>query len=284
MKKYKLVATDLDGTLLFRHVSVSNENKRALKLLHEEKVAVAITTGRNVALVSQELREIPGIKYIITSNGAAIYENNPVQLVYKNLISHDVLLDYVKKVSSLAYSIQVLYLDRMVSTKDEDTLHFFEIMNKEKNENPEYKNLGYFDQEVVFVDNMVEYLEKNIEDAAKIDIIFRDDALFLDNEKILEKQNILSRVICFKNSIEVTNIGVSKGEALKKICNMMNISITEALAFGDSGNDISMKEVGADFCAMGNSDDDMKRIADLVTDECDDSGFAHMIFRLNQRR
>lgn len=83
----------------------------------------------------------------------------------------------------------------------------------------------------------------------------------------------------WENNIEIMSEGVDKGQAIKMLCEHLNIGRSEIMAFGDNYNDIEMLEYAGLGVAMGNSNDDIKEIADYVTDTNEESGFANAIFK-----
>lgn len=279
MFKYKLVATDLDGTLLYHHDSVSFKNRGALLRLHNEGVDVAISTGRNLPIITHELLNIVGVNYIITSNGAAIYKNNPIELIYKSLIDYKILKEFTREVLPLCKTFQILYIDKMVTTNDANTLSFFESINNEQKRTGSTASQNFMDH-ILAVDDLVAYVQKSEIDATKMDIILKSDEDYTKFLKVMKKYSCLNATLCSTNYVEVTNTNISKGIALLTLGKMLHISPKEILAFGDSGNDLSMAEVGCDFVAMNNASDEVKQKAKFVTDDCDEDGFGNMIFRI----
>ena len=74
--------------------------------------------------------------------------------------------------------------------------------------------------------------------------------------------------------------GVDKGYGLQTICDDAGIDISEAVAFGDSYNDIRMIQRAGMGVAMGNAEEALKEVADMVTDDCDHDGIAKALEKL----
>ena len=71
----KLIALDLDGTLMYTdHITVTEENRAALKKAHEKGASLAVATGRTLAIIGDVCEQVPEIDYVIYSNGAAVYD------------------------------------------------------------------------------------------------------------------------------------------------------------------------------------------------------------------
>ena len=74
MANYKLIASDLDGTLFNSKVEVSPQNQKAIKTLHENGVFFAPSSGRTLCEIPEELVNNPYIRFVIYSNGSSIYD------------------------------------------------------------------------------------------------------------------------------------------------------------------------------------------------------------------
>ena len=77
------------------------------------------------------------------------------------------------------------------------------------------------------------------------------------------------------NNIEINSRDATKGVALQKLAAYLSIPIAQTMAFGDDRNDITMLEEAGIGVAMGNAGEEVKRAADYVTDDCNNSGVAH---------
>ena len=91
LSSYKLVACDLDGTLLREDHTVSPENLLAIAEMDRLGVQFVPTTGRALAEMPCELLSSPHIRYYITSDGAAIFDKNTGEVVHSEYISEDML-------------------------------------------------------------------------------------------------------------------------------------------------------------------------------------------------
>jgi Cof subfamily protein (haloacid dehalogenase superfamily) len=83
-----------------------------------------------------------------------------------------------------------------------------------------------------------------------------------------------------KNDIEITLAGATKGQALQQLCELLRIDKSNVMAFGDSGNDLSMRDSAGFFVAMGNASPEVKAVADYVAASVDDDGVARALGEL----
>jgi Cof subfamily protein (haloacid dehalogenase superfamily) len=109
--------------------------------------------------------------------------------------------------------------------------------------------------------------------------------LFVDNDRDklnnlrmeLNKLEKIGTSSSWDNNIEAMGLNVSKGEALKELCNKLKISQDEVIAIGDSENDLSMLNFAGLGVAMGNADENIKEQADYITDSNNEDGVAKVI-------
>ena len=84
----KLIALDMDGTLMSTdHVTVSEENRRALRKAHEKGIKISIATGRTLSIIGDVCEQVPEIDYVIFSNGAGVYDRRNGKVIYENYMT-----------------------------------------------------------------------------------------------------------------------------------------------------------------------------------------------------
>lgn len=106
--------------------------------------------------------------------------------------------------------------------------------------------------------------------------------IFSHNKKILDNISLMTSndLICSSSSprnIEITKKGVNKGEALIRLCDYLDIDLLDVVAIGDNYNDFEMMKVAGTSIAMGNAEEKIKKIANYVTLDADDSGVYYAI-------
>lgn len=264
---YKLIVTDMDGTLLGSDHQITDENKIALSKALSNGINVAVATGRwyDSAKLHTEFLEkrIP----IIACNGALIRHEDKV--IYSNYMDTDICLEIIDilekhEVYYQCYADEALYCKEMkAENKRYQELH--DKMKKEMN--------------LVFKHDLRdEVLNNNI---LKM-IVFEEE-----NKELLK--NIEKELKCVKgieittsgpNNIEIMNEGVNKGKAVSILCDYLDVNKNETVALGDSYNDLSMLEYVGMGVAMDNADDFIKSKANYITDRNDNSGVAKAIYNI----
>lgn len=235
----KLVVSDLDGTLLNAEHKLTESTVDAVKALVEQGVQFMLATGRHyqdVYLIAQQL-DID--MCLITSNGARVH-NSAGELLYENhMPSH-----LVKKVLELSAEFDV---HRNLYQQD-----FWLV------EEP---------HEALLAIHHESGFEYNITDFSAIDLAHIDKIYFTaEHDKLVELEFLLKQhlsealYITFTSPeyLEVMNLGVSKGQALKMVLKQRAISFQEVMALGDGMNDVEMLNLVGHAVVMHNASDQVK--------------------------
>lgn len=243
--RYKLVACDLDGTLLNDNSSVSKENLKAIEKINKSKIIFALVTGRTLFEIPQELLECDDIRYIIYSDGAVAYDKKNSEIFYKYISTDDALKLY-NLLNKYDTMIELYENGHPVTDIKKLNIKSYDYYNIDKNYQPviEKTRTG------------VENLEKYIKENSKIEIfnIFfkhleeRDECA-----KILKNDFDICVTTSMDNNIEIMAGGVSKGKALERLCNHLRIDSRNVIAAGDSLNDLSMFDYAGTPLSAGNA-------------------------------
>ena len=257
----KAVFFDIDGTLVsFNTHKISDSSKEAIKLLKEKGIKVFIATGR----IKMHINNVDDIKFdgYITANGFDCYIGD--KSIYRHSIAKEEvysLIDYLKNKEKFPCSIMMnkgIYINYI--TDEVDT--YLKTVNVEIHVAYDYYN----------------FLEENINDILQIN-------LFVDENK---EKELMSKI--FKNCessrwhpvfTDVNTKGGGKHIGIDKLIEHYGIDLSETMAFGDGGNDISMIKHAAIGVAMGNANESVKRIADYITDDVDNDGIYKALKHFN---
>ena len=271
MKK-KLIAIDLDGTLLNSQIKISKENKEALIKASKRGILIVPATGRVLAEVPDELLTLPGIRYVITSNGASVVDLKEKKQLLKNQIEPE----EVKKMLPL-FSQYDLFNEAYIDGKTyvlEDCLEHLKDYAIPKRYHPLFLKTRERVKDQESYNRMV--LEEGVE---KFNIFFKEmqdrDRLAqdLENDPSFE----INLTIALEYNLEVNAITATKGNALAMLCDHLGIKQAETMAFGDSLNDLSMLKYAGLSVGMKNGHPDLKAAADIIADTNDQNGVAKSI-------
>lgn len=287
---YKLVAIDLDGTLLNSYGEVSNENKQAIKRAINKGVEIVLSSGRIGNSVESIANELGANNYYISGNGSMLYNMKEEKIEYENFISKEKMLKLIKicDENSIYYSI---YTENMVITKSlKYNVVFYNYENSKK----------AFDKRtnINIVQNVYEYVE-NLEDNKFLKITICDDSeiiFFRIIEKFKKINNIdvldvshMSRKIIKDGTeevpieyyyTEITNKNVDKWTAIEYLIEKINIKKEEVIAIGDNINDKLMIKNAGVGVAMGQSNPIIKEMADVVTQDNNNNGVANILNKI----
>ena len=246
----------MDKTLLVNNL-IPQFNLDAIQKARKLGVKFVVSTGRDIEIITHLLKQLntdnSDDEYTICCSGAKIYENKNKKIIYINYLSHEIveqIFDFGKKFPEM-YTV--------FDTSDGVYVFNDIILKKERNEyGYKYKQLKTLD---------------DIKDLKIIRVIFTcKNGTYLNNilkeiKEIKIFDNKVDYYLTQNQFLEFNNLGVNKGEALKWLCNYLNIDIKETIAIGDSYNDESMlKEAGLGACVKS-ANDDIKKISKYVCEK-----------------
>ncbi|MBM7652966.1 Cof-type HAD-IIB family hydrolase [Neobacillus cucumis] len=234
----KLIALDMDGTLLNNNGQVSSANRDAIRAAQEKGVYVVLSTGRSLLTVREHADDLELTSYLVTVNGSEIWDEKR-ELVERNIVNPEHIQwmwDLSKQHNSKFWAINT-----------EQTWH---------NEMPEdlhklnWLKFGF-----------------TIEDDATRELVLKE--LTARGEFEITNSTL--------KNIEVNAAGIHKARGLSVVCSKIGIDMQNVMACGDSRNDLMMiKEAGLGV-AMGNAQDVVKAAADWITASNEEDGVAKAI-------
>ncbi|MEC1649054.1 MULTISPECIES: Cof-type HAD-IIB family hydrolase [Bacillus] len=283
----KLIATDLDGTLLNSKHQVSSENENALRQAQRDGIEVVVSTGRayfDVVSIFEPL----GIKtWVISANGAVIHDPDG-RLYHSETIDKKRAYDILSWLQSENYYYEV-FTDSAIYTPQNGRQLLDVELDRVKSANPEADlsvlmqaaEVQYSQSGFAYIDTFLELFEedKQIDFYNILGFSFFKEKLEAGWQRYQEDKD-LTLVSSADHNFELSSKKASKGQALERLAKRLNIPMKETAAVGDSLNDRSMLEAAGKGVAMGNAREDIKAIADAVTLTNDEHGVAHMIRHL----
>ena len=254
MAEYKIVACDLDGTLLDSNGNTGEENFCAISKLAEKNVWFVPASGRSFTEIPYEIKDCKDIRYFICSSGAVVFDK------FKNeRISFCFPRDLSKKIFNLLFAADCHLTVR----------HFGKMYTDAQKMNEDsffkYKVWGPHASLLKDVGEAIDGFEEKFSNSDDIEMI----SIFIGDDKRLqtlkEELSLFSDVnvasACPYN-IELTYKKAGKGNALAALADKLGVSIDQTIAVGDSENDIPMVSFAGLGLAMSNSTDELKKHAD----------------------
>ena len=272
MKPIRLIALDLDGTLLDSEKNLPARNRAVLARCAEMGIHIVPATGRAADGITDQVRSIPGVRYAITTNGGAVVDLSTGKTLERKVIENEKALRLLQIVDSY-HAMYDPYIDgRGISQPS-----FYEHMD-EYGLTPPLQEMVRFTRDVV--PNILQFVEQSQKEVEKINIYLAD---LKDRETLRAQLNQEPGIVVTAsmiNNLEVNAIEATKGRALLWLADYLGIDPEATMAFGDGENDISMIRAAGVGIAMGNALEPVKACADQITDTNDEAGVGIAVERL----
>lgn len=290
---YKMVAIDLDGTMLNQYGIITEKTKDVIKKVQEKGVEVIIASGRAITSVKRFSKEINSEKYFISGNGAITYDIKNNRILYENVLKKQKALKIIKicEENSIYYNV---YTENGIIAKslNYNTLYYYKDNLTKPDENRTHINI---------VENVYDYIESKNEKILKIMICDEHKSVFnsivrrlkdVDEVEVLEVSHMSRKIIKQGTEeialeyfyTEVSAKDVDKWSALEELMKIVNISKEELVTIGDNANDVKMIKNAGLGIAMGESAPYVKSVANEITLSNDEDGVAiilRKIFEIN---
>lgn len=278
----KLFVTDLDGTLLNSNNQISRENIEALKLAHEKGIEIAIATGRTYADAISICKKANISAHIISNNGSLIHSKTGNKLM-SSAIDKKHVKEILNWLTDNEYFFEIstaknmFYLSEGKKMLEND---FYKAKVKDSSLNIEIVtnmiNLVFSQKGISAVNSIEDIISSDLEYYCITAISFNKSKLDI-GRNLFKNHEDLSMVVSNEYNFEMVNVNASKGNCLECLAKHLNIPLKDVVAIGDNYNDISMFKKAGTSIAMGNADDDIKRICNYVSTSNDLNGVAHAI-------
>lgn len=270
--RIKMIGLDLDGTLLTDKKELTDRTKAALRRAIELGITVLVASGRPWMGVPEELRNFPGMRYALTSNGARIIDTKDDRVIEEHLLSPELALKALA-VCGKYDTLQEVYFDGQ-GYAPEDQMAYVEKYHR----NPSM--CEYMRKTRLPVKDIRKLVEQENRGLDKVQALFADMDERETAWKELEQEKGLELVGSLQYNIEINATGVNKGTGLVNLGRMLGIRREEIMAFGDGDNDIAMLREAGFGVAMANADEQVKAAADYITLSNEEEGVAEAIERL----
>lgn len=270
--KIKLIASDLDGTLLNKNKEITPRLYQALEQINAQGIYFVPATGRPFSTVPSAIKALPFLRYVITSNGAAIYD----ALQKKNIIENPLLPEAVDAVLPIAKRLPVI-TEYFIHGKAYIAKSVFENLSAYTLTE---SHVRYILETRTPVENFWEEMQKNHAILENINLIFQDMELRKTVWEELKALGLCSVTASTPQNIEITSPNATKARALETLCAHLDIQPTDVLAMGDSDNDLPMLRFAGVGVAMANGEAHIKAAADWIADDCNAFGAAKVLEQL----
>lgn len=270
--KIELIAVDLDGTVLKTDKTVSRRTLKALQTAAERGVRIVPATGRVAKMVPRALLELPGVRYLLTSNGAAVFDRHDGSVLYSNTMTAEASVWLARFFVSRGYLTEAYCGGLSYANRGAlDTLSGLDF--------PE----GFYDyimKSQIFVDDLPAFLQEHGCLLEKVNIPYVAPQIRAELSAGVLGTGDYSITSSGYDNLEINAADACKGDGLFHLCERLGIGREQVMALGDGDNDVSMLRFAGLGVAMGNAAPEVKAAADLVTETNNEDGVASAVERL----
>lgn len=266
----RLVAMDLDDTLLRDDWTISPRVVKAIQKAQAQGVKMTIATGR-MPISTRPYAEQLGVDIpVITYHGAMIQQVLSGEILFRRVIPSMLAAEIVEHVSKQGIYVQVYLKDRVIASQLNEWSREYAMIARVHIEEANLSVL--LSQELEGVEKILLIAEESVLDQLAVSL----------NQAYGQKVHITKSKPIF---LEITDCSVNKGVALAALAEHFSIVQEDVMAIGDSFNDLEMIQYAGMGVAMGNARSEIKEQADFITVSNEEDGVAEAIerFVLNEK-
>lgn len=268
--KIKCIALDLDRTTLASDGHLSRENREALEEAIRAGIHVAVASGRSLDSLPEEIMDIPGIRYVITSNGAAVYDIRKGECLRRYRLTADSVMEILKHTEEQNVSFEAFingkpYAEERYVT---DPVRFGAMPQA----------IPYIQKTRTPIKDMRAFISSHREELDCIDVVVKGEQFKKELWKTLEKEvpdvYITSSV---PQLLEISYRESGKASGTKFLLDHLGLEKEDLAAFGDGDNDAELLAFAGMGFAVANASEACRKAADRIVETNDQNGVARGI-------
>jgi Cof subfamily protein (haloacid dehalogenase superfamily) len=273
LKSIKLVACDMDGTLLDNNKKIPPANIEAVRKLKEAEIYFVIATGRHDSMVKWYLDDLHIEMPVISCNGALVREPFSGRTFSTSPFSKKHALDILEICRRAGADYHIYCRDSIFGETETNKIKYYTELNR---------NLPERDRVNLIVDpDYRGFIEGTEEELYKILILSEDLTVLTAIEDMIFERTCIRSSRSDHYLLDVMPHGISKATALKALCGELNISRDETAAIGDQLNDMEMLEFAGTAVAVANAVAEVRDASDIITAKTNvEGGAAEAIDRI----
>ena len=257
-----IVFSDLDGTFLTPDKRVHPVNLHALEALAASGGEFVICTGRPLAGIPAELRDLPGARYAVCVNGAVVVDLDVVRaggdgVVYARPMGHRRAVSYYRAVSHLDIEIDIMADGGAFAERRRfERLSTYGL-------SPSF--LDQIRRSRTVVDEPLDHVVGRLGRVDRVSVYYHTPEERDECVAAVDADPTLSWTSSESCNLEISDVGASKGSALEWLCGHLGVPVAQSVAFGDGMNDTSMLAAAGTGVAMANAQPGVAAYADVAT-------------------
>lgn len=285
---YKLIAIDLDGTLLNSYGEITSKNKEAIKYALDKGVEVVLASGRDPKTMERISNELGIENYLIAGNGASVFDIKQEKNIYENFLEIEKALEIIEICKENSIFLSVYTTEGIIT---EGLKYNIKVFNNENNSRPNRKRTN-----IEIVKDIYEYVEINSPNILKIIICDESKIIFnniiekmknVRDVEVLDVEHMSKKIIKIGTEeygveyfyTEVTNRDADKWSAIEFLLEKLKINKEDVICIGDNMNDIKMIENAGLGVVMKNSALEKQEIGDFITEDNNSDGVGLAIYK-----
>lgn len=266
MRKIRLVAMDVDGTLIGKNKILTKRTKEALAAAAAREIHLVVASGRAMQAVPEELIQIPGMEYVITSNGSSVFRLSDRKRIYGRDMTPEQIGQLLK-----FYEDYDCPMEAFICGVPYTSQKYFDY--------PEHFGAGPASVQYVRttrhpVPDMRVFVKNHEKEIEGINFIVHD----MEKKAVMRRQLETFEGLYVTSSvpryIEISHGSVCKRSALEWLAGKLDIPQQQIAAFGDGENDLEMIQYAGLGVAMGNAVELLKQASDFIAPPCNEDGVA----------
>lgn len=266
--KYRMLALDMDDTLLGRDLRIGQQTAERIRQAKEAGVRVVISSGRMFRAILPYFRQLELTEPAIVYNGALVCQPDGEEPLFHHTIPLEPAREIARCVEEFGSQLNAYIGDWLyVRKQTPEVLRYMERTRVDSTE----------------VGPISDFLR---EEPTKL-LVIHDDPTEIEVLRTRLKAEFGDQLAITQSKpyfIEIMARGVSKGQSLAKLARQMGMEREEVIAVGDGLNDLEMVQWAGLGVAVANAVPELRRAADFVTTSCDEEGVAHVIDRFILQR
>jgi len=246
--RYRLLVTDVDGTLLPADRKLPAAVRQAVRAAQARGVRVCLATGRMWRSVRPYLEAVGADSPVILYNGAVVYDFEADRVVERHTLDPDGVRAALEVLREFPDVRPHLFADDRVYVDRQDA-----------------QSRAYLERDGITAEEVGNLLECLPPDPIKVLVVGDPDRLAVLDTELARRAPQVRRVFSERNFLEVLPAGVSKGSALQRVCALLGVPPELVVAVGDNPNDLEMLQVAGLGVAVSNAHPTLRAAAAYVT-------------------
>lgn len=271
LSRYKMIAFDMDGTLLTTDQRISEDTQEAIREAYAQHKLIALSTGRSASELEEYIRQLPEITYAVMGSGALVFDLTTGQPVSRHTFTREQVDAVLNAASQEDVLLEVMSRgDMIIDRGDVEKFQYYHV-------GEEFCKRVRTGEAGVLMD-LRGLLGMETISYEKINLFHRTSE---GRERTIKRLaplglELASTVITM---LEISPPGVTKAYGLQELCSYLNMDIADVIAVGDSDNDRQVLGAAGLPVAMGNAAEEIKAICRAVVADNDHDGCAEAIRR-----